>query len=96
MAKSDTIFVCQSCGAVAAKWAGKCESCGSWNTMVEETVRAATPGALSGPSSSGRKTRGINFTELSGAPDPPPRLATGIPELDRVCGGGLVPASGRR
>ncbi|MBI1250338.1 MAG: DNA repair protein RadA [Alphaproteobacteria bacterium] len=91
MAKTDTIFVCQSCGAISAKWAGKCEGCGAWNTMAEETARPVVPGALSTPS--GRKGKGIAFADLSGFSDPPARLSTRISELDRVLGGGLVPAS---
>ncbi len=93
MARADSIFVCQSCGAMAAKWQGKCEACGAWNTMVEETTRTATPGALAAPMPGAKRAKGLAFTELSGAAEPPPRFETGIGELDRVCGGGLVPAS---
>ncbi len=91
MAK-DHVFTCQACGAIHPKWLGKCEACGGWNTLVEESVqRTATPGALAAPS--GKKGRGANFVDLSGAEAAPERLATGISELDRVCGGGLVRAS---
>ncbi|MGE0828061.1 MAG: DNA repair protein RadA [Hyphomonadaceae bacterium] len=90
MAKSDTIFVCQSCGAIHPKWLGKCEACGQWNTLQEEGVRAA-PGAMAAPV--GKKGKGVSFTELDGAHEVTQRLATGIAEFDRVCGGGLVPAS---
>jgi len=93
MAKSDTVFICQSCGALHPKWLGKCEACGSWNTLVEETAhQSVTPGALAAPMS-GKRAKGVTFAELSGQSEPPPRLATGVAELDRVCGGGLVPAS---
>ncbi|MET0181910.1 MAG: DNA repair protein RadA [Caulobacterales bacterium] len=92
MAKPDHVFTCQSCGAIHPKWLGKCEACGAWNTLVEESIqRSVTPGALAAPA--GKKSRGFCFAYLSGAEAPPPRLATGIAELDRVCGGGLVPAS---
>ncbi|MEQ1811342.1 MAG: DNA repair protein RadA [Terricaulis sp.] len=93
MAKSDHIYTCQACGAIWPKWAGKCDACGEWNTLVEETARTAVPGALAAPVGGGKKGKGITFVELSGVGDPPPRIATGISELDRVCGGGLVPAS---
>lgn len=87
MAKPATRFVCQSCGAVTPKWAGKCETCGEWNTIAEEPVEARPgPGA--------KRTGGRLVLEgLAGAAAPPPRLLTGIGELDRVLGGGLVPAS---
>jgi DNA repair protein RadA/Sms len=90
MAK-DHVFTCQACGAIWPKWAGKCEACGEWNTLVEETARTAVPGALAAPT--GKKSKALAFVELAGEADPPPRLPTGISEFDRVCGGGLVPAS---
>src|SRR5690242_9541580 len=93
MAKSDHIYTCQACGAIWPKWAGKCDACGEWNTLVEETARTAVPGALAAPVGGGKKGKGVTFVELSGDAEPAQRLATGISELDRVCGGGLVPAS---
>ncbi|GBQ92677.1 DNA repair protein RadA [Acetobacter nitrogenifigens DSM 23921 = NBRC 105050] len=81
-------FVCQSCGAVTPKWSGKCDACGEWNTIVEE---AAEPTAAA---SRRRATKsGISLEGLTGSAAPPPRRATGIDELDRVLGGGLVAAS---
>ena len=91
MAKSDHVFTCQACGAIWPKWAGKCDACGEWNTLVEEAARPVVPGALAAPT--GKKSKALAFVELTGEADPPPRLATGISEFDRVCGGGLVPAS---
>jgi DNA repair protein RadA/Sms len=91
MGKPDLHYVCQSCGAVSAKWAGKCEACGAWNTMAEEALRSVVPGALSAPPA--RKGKGLAFADLAGLSDPPPRLSTAIGELDRVLGGGLVAAS---
>lgn len=84
-------FVCQSCGAVSARWQGKCASCGDWNTIVEEAASAAAPpgSGLQGAS----KGRAAKLEGLSGAPDEAPRFATGMPELDRVTGGGIVPGS---
>lgn len=92
MAKSDHVFTCQACGAIWPKWAGKCEACGEWNTLVEEAARPVVPGAFAAPAGN-KKGKALNFVELAGEADPPPRLATGISEFDRVCGGGLVPAS---
>jgi DNA repair protein RadA/Sms len=81
MAKEKSRFVCQACGAVAPRWAGKCEACLAWNTIVEET---------SFPRLAGRR---VEFVELEGMGEAPKRRPTGIAELDRVLGGGLVPAS---
>ena len=91
MAKPTSRFVCQGCGALAPKWAGRCEACGEWNTIVEE---AATPHA--GPNRPGPKSlagKAVAFVGLAGEAAPPPRASTGIAELDRVLGGGLVPGS---
>lgn len=91
MAKPDSIYVCQTCGAISAKWSGKCDACGAWNTLQEETARPVVPGALQ--ATTAKKGKGIAFADLSGFADPPDRLLTGIGELDRVLGGGLVAAS---
>jgi DNA repair protein RadA/Sms len=88
LAKPKTQFVCQECGAAAPKWAGKCESCGGWNTLVEEVQPEATPKGLS--ASKGRK---VKFVGMEGAEKQPPRRSTGLNELDRVLGGGLVAGS---
>jgi DNA repair protein RadA/Sms len=92
MAKSNTAFVCQNCGTAHAKWSGRCEACGAWNSLVEEAVSA--PGGLGAPES-GKKTRtaGVDFSPLNTNEPPPPRLSTGIPELDRVFGGGVAQSS---
>ncbi len=86
-------FVCQACAAVWPKWTGRCEACGEWNTLVEESgeVRAASSRPIAGGAA---RTGGrIGFVGLEGDAEPPPRIGTGIAELDRVLGGGLVPAS---
>ena len=88
MAKPASRFVCQSCGAVTAKWAGRCETCGAWNTVEEETV-VTRPG----PAAKAPPGRSVAFVGLGGSAEPPARAAVGIAELDRVLGGGLVPAS---
>jgi DNA repair protein RadA/Sms len=89
LAKRSSQYVCQSCGAASARWVGRCESCGAWNSLVEETLVAGTPGGL-GPRRGGKP---IDFVGLEGSTASPPRRTTGIMELDRVCGGGLVPGS---
>jgi DNA repair protein RadA/Sms len=86
-------FICQSCGAVYNRWRGKCEACGGWNTIVEETG-AGTP--LTGPvATRPSRARGRVFPlqGLAGEAKDPPRTRTGIAEFDRVAGGGLVPGS---
>jgi len=94
MAKPQARYACQQCGALAPKWAGRCEACGAWNSMVEELPRAAPPKSLA--QSGARRSGGsgaLDFVALRGETAGPPRLLTGIAELDRVCGGGLVPGS---
>ncbi len=87
MAKPTHRYVCQSCGAVWPKWAGRCEGCGEWNTIAEEVVEARP-----GPAKAGKAGR-VEFVGLEGDSAPPARMQTGIAELDRVLGGGLVAAS---
>jgi DNA repair protein RadA/Sms len=82
-------YVCQSCGAVTAKWSGRCEACNAWNTIAEEPMEAR-PGPSGGKTAPGRA---LAFVSLAGTAEPPPRAPIGIAELDRVLGGGLVPAS---
>lgn len=90
MAKSRASFVCQSCGAVASRWNGKCESCGEWNTIVEEVAEATAPKGLGAKA----KGRALDLVDLKGEDHTlMPRMVTGIAEFDRVTGGGLVPGS---
>ena len=90
MAKSTTSYSCSACGNVTTKWSGRCEACGEWNTIIED-------GGLSvGPkkgSIGGMKGNAIKLTDLASQEAPLPRTHSGIDELDRVLGGGLVPAS---
>ena len=91
MAKpSKTTFVCQNCGAVSPRWTGKCSSCGEWNTLTEETDVAAPPGTGLAGRGSGRV---IVLEGLKSGTREAPRFSTGIGELDRVAGGGIVPGS---
>lgn len=88
MAKTKTQYVCQSCGAVLARWAGKCPECGEWNTLAEESVETT-----------GKHVRAplvdnaapIAITDKTVAV--PERMGAGMEECDRVLGGGIVPGS---
>jgi DNA repair protein RadA/Sms len=90
MARDGALYACQSCGSVHAKWSGQCSACGAWNSLVEE-ITSRPPGALA--PSRGAKARGLAFEGLEAASVSPPRIATGVDEFDRVCGGGVVPGS---
>ena len=85
MAKPQRAFVCQSCGTAHARWAGRCDECGAWNSLTEET--AASPAPAAGGKARGRS---LELVPLTGTGEPPPRLPSGIEELDRVLGGGIV------
>ncbi len=91
MAKATTRYVCQSCGATSARWAGRCDSCGEWNSYVEEALPSAAP--LGSGKKLARGSSGLALERLSGVGDPPPRLPSGLAEFDRVAGGGFVPGS---
>jgi DNA repair protein RadA/Sms len=91
MAKpSKTTFVCQNCGALSPRWAGKCPSCGEWNTLAEETDFMAPPGSGLARKGTGRV---IALEGLQAQSREAPRFSTGLSELDRVTGGGIVPGS---
>lgn len=92
MAKATHHFVCQTCGSAFPKWAGKCEACGAWNTLTEETLQAGPPKSL-GQTTKQRAGRAINFVPLKGERKFLPRHLSKIGEFDRVAGGGLVPGS---
>ncbi len=92
MARDGAVYVCQACGAVHPKWAGQCTACGQWNSLVEEAPGLAPPGALS-PVRASKRGAGLAFETLDVETPAPARIATGIEEFDRVCGGGVVPGS---
>lgn len=87
MAKTKNIFVCMECGYESPKWMGKCPNCGGWNTLVEE-IKTQEPARLSNISSNS-EPRSILVIKSSEHE----RLDTGISELNRVLGGGLVKGS---
>ena len=90
MARPQARYACQQCGAVHSKWAGRCDGCLAWNSLIEELPREAPPQGLAKDRRGGRK---LGFVGLTGPSMLPPRRQTGIAELDRVCGGGFVPGS---
>jgi DNA repair protein RadA/Sms len=93
MARSATVFACSSCGHESPKWHGRCPGCGEWNTMTEEK-RASAPSGRGGGGGSSRSSRALKPVPLGEVQAPRvERLHTGIGELDRVLGGGLVPGS---
>ncbi|VTZ27493.1 DNA repair protein RadA [Methylocella tundrae] len=91
MAKPHASFVCQNCGAVTGRWQGRCEACGEWNTITEES---AATGIGAQAAIGMRKGRVFELSGLIETDRPaPPRILTGIGELDRVTGGGFVSGS---
>lgn len=88
MTKTRISYVCQNCGAVHARWNGKCDACNEWNTLVEEKAEAAPPKGLGNT----RKSRQLDLVDLQFSQEKPlTRAVTGLGEFDRVTGGGLVP-----
>jgi len=83
-------FTCTACATVHSKWTGRCEGCGEWNTIVQGTPLSSGPVNQTLGSKRGAP---VTLSDLSADEEPPPRTASGIAELDRVLGGGLVPAS---
>ena len=94
MAKEKTIYVCSECGGTSAKWLGKCPSCSEWNTLIEQVAAPAS-------GTSNNRYSAPQFTALAGTGEiailseieatDTDRTSTGIDELDRVLGGGIVP-----
>ncbi|HHY81207.1 MAG TPA: DNA repair protein RadA [Clostridiales bacterium] len=88
--KKNTVWICQSCGAKAFKWAGYCSSCGEWNTIVEEVIRSEdSPRGISAPAGTDVRPVAVGHVSFTEAP----RFSSGSAELDRVLGGGIVPGS---
>ena len=94
--KTKSIFVCQNCGSERPKWEGQCRDCGAWNSLVEETVAKAPKGARSwtvGPSSDERLVSQAIALDSAIEVKNAERWSTGMKELNRVLGGGLVRGS---
>lgn len=90
MAKEKTLFACTACGFETAKWTGKCPGCGAWNTM-EEATRFIAPASGAKTSVKQRPGTGAAAMLLKDIPeDVTARTTTGVSELDRVLGGGIV------
>lgn len=93
MAKRNNLtFICQNCGAVYQRWKGRCDACGGWNTIIEETSSTTQIGPASTRPSK-KSGRIFQFEGLDGNTEQSPRLISGIHELDRVTGGGFVEGS---
>ena len=90
MAKEKTHFICQSCGTVEPKWLGRCPGCGEWNTLVEERQAEAADDRFNAIGAD-RQGAPKPIVAIDGGEER--RIVTGIRELDRVLGGGLVPGS---
>ena len=90
MARATTHYVCSGCGHESAKWHGRCPGCEEWSTLVEE----ARPAPVAGPARVAARGKALTPVPLAQVEAPRvARLRTGIGELDRVLGGGLVPGS---
>lgn len=93
MARQQSRYVCQSCGAAHLRWEGQCRTCSGWNTLVETVIREADAKRRVGPGA-GSADRRPAPQSLNGLREAEPvRIPTGIGEIDRVLGGGLVPGS---
>ncbi|MFW6108550.1 MAG: DNA repair protein RadA [bacterium] len=88
MAKTRTVFVCQQCGCQQPRWVGRCPECEEWDSLVEETFEPLRRQAATAP---GSQAEAVPIGTIE--PPAQPRLATGIGELDRVLGGGVVGGS---
>jgi len=92
MAKAQTVFFCQNCGAQSPKWIGHCSSCGEWNTYVEEIVKKESSRETSmGEIKTKKKSAPIPIDKVTASKEE--RINTGTVELNRVLGGGLVAGS---
>jgi DNA repair protein RadA/Sms len=91
MAKLKKRYVCQACGAVSNRWTGQCADCAEWNSLVEDADGVVTPfSARHNLRTGGRR---VDLVGLDAEIALPARISTGIAELDRALGGGLVAGS---
>ena len=92
MAKNSTVFFCKECGYESAKWMGQCPGCHAWNTFTEEPVRKSAPASsVQREFRPFRQSKSVYIRDIDLAESR--RIATGMQELDRVLGGGIVPGS---
>ena len=99
MPRDHAVFICGQCGRQEARWLGHCPDCGAWNSFAEEPVRSAPAGRGGAAAPARRRRAGRDggsaavrpLSEFSSSADD--RFSSGIPELDRVLGGGIVPGS---
>src|SRR4030095_12417168 len=94
MSKVKTAFFCSNCGYESAKWIGKCPSCGTWNSFIEELVHKGTPELKNGWkdfADDNRSSRTVALNEITSSEQK--RIITSDAELNRVLGGGIVPGS---
>lgn len=91
MVKVKSKYVCQNCGASYSKWAGRCENCGEWNTLLEQVAPTETEvkSALAKGAVSGKKLEAVSINTIEPS-DAGSRLLTGFPDLDMVLGGGIL------
>ena len=86
-----SIYFCQNCGHEESKWLGQCPMCKEWNTFVEEKVSTPAAGVSRGSSVAKKKSQIVTLSSVSTTDEE--RTKTGIKELDRVLGGGIVQGS---
>ena len=91
VAKPQKRYVCQACGGISHRWQGQCADCAEWNTLVEDAGAVVTPFSARHDLRNGG--RSVALASLDAEVALPPRMATGIAELDRAIGGGLVAGS---
>lgn len=91
MAKLRTQFVCQNCGTTYPKWTGRCDNCGEWNTLVEQTVQSSGTSVVSKSANSGRVLSAQSIGQIP-VDETKSRLKTGFSDLDAVLGGGILPS----
>lgn len=91
MVKTRTNYVCQNCGATHTKWAGRCDNCGEWNTLVEQVVE----GGQSSVAKAAQTGKPLAVQSMKDVPmeATSSRLGTGVSDLDTVLGGGLLPGA---
>ncbi|TAL68951.1 MAG: DNA repair protein RadA [Bacteroidetes bacterium] len=86
--KDKIVYICQSCGAQSSKWLGRCNECGTWGSLVEEVIKSTSTKIQKVKL---KKSQPVKLDSIS--TDKEYRLKSGIPELDRVLGGGIIPGS---